>query len=50
MVDCPNRRNKVKVRPRIRLTEEDEENLKIMGIQNRHTVQFPATGRKGVVL
>jgi hypothetical protein len=38
VVDCQNGRNKEKVRPRKRWTDEVEDNLKIMGIRNRYTV------------
>lgn len=38
MVDCQNGRSKEEVRPRKRWTDEFEENPKIMGIRNRHTV------------
>jgi hypothetical protein len=38
VVDCQNGRNKEKIRRRKRWTDEVEENLKIMGVRNRHTV------------
>ena len=50
MVECQDVRKKEKIRPRKRWTDEVEEDLKIMGIRNQHTVPSDRKKRGRIVM